>query len=47
MKHDADQLAEPFWRMAYARLVEQYKYVERLLQERVSDLTEAQEEIDR
>src|SRR5712664_1686258 len=46
MRHDADRLAEPFWRTAYAVLVEQYKFLEQRLRDRLVDLDEAQKRMD-
>lgn len=46
MKHDADVLAEPYWRTAYSNLVEQYKLLELRLQERISDLEEQRRQND-
>lgn len=45
MKHDADMLAEPYWKVAYSALVEHYKFIEKLLLDRVADLTKAQKYI--
>ncbi len=47
MKHDADMLAEPYWRAAYLALVEQYKWLERMVQERLADLAKEREGTDR
>jgi hypothetical protein len=46
MRRDADALADPYWRAAYAVLVEHYKLLEKLLQDRVADLEEAQRQIE-
>ena len=46
MKQDATNLAEPYWRIAYAALVEQFKLLERLLQERLIDLEEERKRTD-
>src|SRR5436305_10983555 len=43
MKHDADSLADPYWRAAYGLLRERYKWVELRLQERLADLEEKQQ----
>ncbi|GCF10874.1 hypothetical protein [Dictyobacter arantiisoli] len=47
MKHDADMIAEPYWKAAYSVLVERYKWIELRLQERISDLEEEQRRVDR
>jgi hypothetical protein len=47
MKHDADRLADPYWKAAYTLLVAQYQRIEGLLHDRVADLVEAQEYIER
>src|ERR1700730_7901453 len=46
MKHAADALADPYWRRALSVLVEHYKFVERLLQDRVADLEEERKRAD-
>jgi hypothetical protein len=46
MKQDTANLAEPYWRIAYAALVEQFKLLERLLQERLIDLEEERKRTD-
>src|SRR6267142_2165393 len=46
MKHDANMLMEPFWRHAYALLVEQCKFLEQRLADRIADLDEAQKRMD-
>ncbi len=46
MKRDADALAEPYWRAAYAGLVERYMWLELRLQERITDLEEEQKRTD-
>ena len=38
MRQDVSTLQEPYWRIAYIVLVEQYKALEILLRERLSDL---------
>lgn len=43
MKHDADMLTEPYWKIAYGLLVKQYKLLERRLQGAFIELNEAQE----
>jgi phage regulator Rha-like protein len=42
MKHDADMLAEPYWKATYKVLVEDYKWLEGKLQERLSDFEKEQ-----
>lgn len=46
MRHDAGMLADPYWRVAYGVLVNQYKAVENLLQDRLSDLAEERKQTD-
>ena len=38
MRHDADILEEPYWKIAYGELVRRYKWIEEKLQERINDL---------
>jgi len=38
IRHDADALAEPYWRTAYLALVERYKWLEGMVQARLLDL---------
>jgi hypothetical protein len=47
MKQDAANLAEPYWRIAYTALVEQFKLLECLLQQRLIDLEEERKRTDR
>jgi chromosome segregation ATPase len=46
MKRDATSLAEPYWRDAYKALVDQYRWLEDRLQERLADLDKKNREID-
>lgn len=46
MKQDADALAEPYWKAAYAVLVGQFKALEQRLQERLIDLEEDAKRIE-
>ena len=46
MKHDAEMLADPFWRAVYSVLVERYKWLELRLQERLADLVEMQKRVE-
>jgi hypothetical protein len=45
MRHDADALAEPYWQAAYLALVERYKWLEKMVQARLSDMEELDKEI--
>ncbi len=47
MKHDAEMLAEPYWRAAYGKLVEQYKWLEGMVQERLADLARESERAEK
>ena len=38
MKHDVDAITDPYWRGAYTMLVERFKLLEQMLQDRVRDL---------
>jgi len=46
MQHDAGMIADPYWKVAYGVLVEQYKLLEQQLQDCMNDLTEMQERVD-
>lgn len=46
MKQDADRVAETYWKAAYKALVEQYKALEVIVQERLSDLEEERKRAD-
>jgi hypothetical protein len=45
MKHDADALADPYWRAAYQGLVERYKWLENMVQARLLDMEELEKEV--
>ena len=47
MKHDADMVAEPYWSAAYQVLVEHYKWLERMVQDRLLDLEEEHKHVDK
>jgi len=46
MKHDAEALADPYWRAAYGVLIEHYKLLELRLKDRIADLEEEQKRTD-
>ncbi len=47
MKEDAEKIADPFWKMAYGELVERYKWLEQRVQERLKDMEEMHQQIER
>lgn len=46
IKHDADMLADPYWREAYKMLADRYKWIEQRLQERMIEAEEHERYID-
>jgi hypothetical protein len=47
MRRDVEAITDPFWRSAYALLVEQYKGLERLMQDRLRDLEKKHKRIEK
>ena len=47
MKQDAERLADPYWKLAYEQLVYRYRWVEARLQDRLKDMEEMQQQLER